>query len=534
MLDLASVGPAARASRMLADYGARVDQGRRATPKHGGVQIEPPFYAYGGHRGMERVLLDLKADAGTRGVPQAGGHAPTWCIESFRPGVVDRLGIGYDDVRAVNPGIVYCSTSGYGQTGPERQWAGHDINYLAVGGYLDCSGRSADGGPALPGATVADSAAGGMHAVISILAALVAPRRHGRGRSTSTCRSPTACVALMSLYIDEYLATGTVPGPGHNILTGRYACYDVYRCARRPLARGGRHRAPLLRQPLQAARLRAVARRTSSTTTCRTRSAPTSRAAFATRDRDEWVDELGPADTCVSPVRDRARAGRRRPLPRPRRHRHRAPRPTPSAFEQVGFVLAGMDHGQRLAASCATPPPPTPTRCSPRPGYDADDHRRPPSRRSRRMSDAAAIETDLPAEVAALIGQYQYEETGEFPVERGYIFTSCSSVENGNPLFWDDEVAAELTDGPIAPPTMLSVWFRPHHWAPGRTEQAAAAAGALRPQGAASSLPEAVMTRQHDHLPRAGAPRRRAHAPARSCARSAGPRPPSSAPAASG
>ena len=70
------------------------------------------------------------------------------------------------------------------------------------------------------------------------------------------------------------------------------------------------------------------------------------------------------------------------------------------------------------------------------------------------------------------IGEVQYEETGEFPVERGYIWTSCSSVENGNPLFWDDDVAAEITGGPIAPPTMLSVWFRPHSWAPGRTEVA--------------------------------------------------------------
>ena len=70
------------------------------------------------------------------------------------------------------------------------------------------------------------------------------------------------------------------------------------------------------------------------------------------------------------------------------------------------------------------------------------------------------------------IGGKQYETTGDFPVERGYIWTSCASVENGNPLFWDDAVAEELTGGPIAPPSMLSVWFRPHHWAPGRTEQA--------------------------------------------------------------
>ena len=78
----------------------------------------------------------------------------------------------------------------------------------------------------------------------------------------------------------------------------------------------------------------------------------------------------------------------------------------------------------------------------------------------------------LPAEVEALIGRVQYEEVGEFPVERGYVWTSCASVENGNPLFWDDAVAEEITAGPIAPPTMISVWFRPHQWSPGRTEPA--------------------------------------------------------------
>ena len=78
----------------------------------------------------------------------------------------------------------------------------------------------------------------------------------------------------------------------------------------------------------------------------------------------------------------------------------------------------------------------------------------------------------IPASVEALIGKVQYEEAGEFPVERGYIYTSCASVENGNPLFWDDDVAAEITNGPIAMPTMLSLWFRPHHWAPNRTKQA--------------------------------------------------------------
>lgn len=79
--------------------------------------------------------------------------------------------------------------------------------------------------------------------------------------------------------------------------------------------------------------------------------------------------------------------------------------------------------------------------------------------------------TDLPDEVAGWIDAVRYEESGDFPVERGYIWTACASVENGNPLFWDDKAAAEITDGPIAPPSMLSTWFRPHHWAPDVEEQ---------------------------------------------------------------
>jgi acyl dehydratase len=71
--------------------------------------------------------------------------------------------------------------------------------------------------------------------------------------------------------------------------------------------------------------------------------------------------------------------------------------------------------------------------------------------------------------VRARIGEPQYEESGEFPVEQGYIWSMCAAVENGNPLFWDEDVARALTDGPIAPPAMLSVWFRPHHWAPNRS-----------------------------------------------------------------
>ena len=341
VLDLASVGPAARTSRWLADFGARVIK-VGPTPKHGGVQIVPPFYAYGGHRGMERVLLDLKADDGKAAFLRLAADADI-VIESFRPGVVDRLGIGFADVAEVNPGVVYCSTSGYGQTGPKSQWAGHDINYLAVGGYLDCSGRNAEGGPALPGATVADSAAGGMHAVMSILAALVARNATGVGQHLDVAVAD-GVVALMSLYIDEYLATGTVPGPGHNILTGRYACYDVYRCADdRWVAVGAiePHFYRNLCERLGCEQWLGSQMDDAVQDQVRADFA----AAFATRTRDDWAAELGPADCCVSPVADVPE------LVEDEHFRSRdviitAHRTDADAFEQVGFVLAGQAKDQ--------------------------------------------------------------------------------------------------------------------------------------------------------------------------------------------
>ncbi|MDQ1533601.1 MAG: alpha-methylacyl-CoA racemase, partial [Actinomycetota bacterium] len=198
VLDLASVGPAARTSRWLSDYGASVVK-VGPPPRHGGVQITPPFYAYGGHRGMQRALLDLQDPAGVDAFLRLATHADV-VIESFRPGVVDRLGVGYAHVQAVNSSVVYCSTTGYGQSGPHAQWAGHDLNYLAVGGYLDCSGRDAANGPALPGATIADSAGGGMHAAMAILAALVRRAATGDGAYLDVSVAD-GVVALMSLAI---------------------------------------------------------------------------------------------------------------------------------------------------------------------------------------------------------------------------------------------------------------------------------------------------------------------------------------------
>ena len=178
VLDFSTVGPAARCTRILADLGACVV--KLGAPAKSGIQTEPAYYAYSGGRGTLRARLDLKQPQGVAVFLRMAARADV-IVESFRPGVVARLGIGYADARAVNPRIVYCSTSGYGQDGPRARWAGHDLNYLAVGGYLACSGRRADGGPPLPGATIADSAAGGMHAAIAILAALLRRQRSGQG-----------------------------------------------------------------------------------------------------------------------------------------------------------------------------------------------------------------------------------------------------------------------------------------------------------------------------------------------------------------
>jgi alpha-methylacyl-CoA racemase len=341
VLDLASVGPAARTSRWLSDYGASVVK-VGPPPGHGGVQITPPFYAYGGHRGMQRALVNLRDPAGVDAFLRLATRADV-VIESFRPGVVDRLGIGYSAVKAVNPRVVYCSTTGYGQSGPHAQWAGHDLNYLAVGGYLDCSGRDAGNGPALPGATIADSAGGGMHAAMAILAALVRRAATGDGEYLDVAVAD-GVVALMSLAIDEYLATGEIPGPRHGLLTGRYACYDVYECAdHRWLSVAAiepRFWANLCRE-LNCAQW--TEHQTDDDVQAAIRA--DLRAAFAARDRAHWISALGPADTCVAPVAS---------IPDVVADPHliarnvfvEAQRPGHEPFRQVGWVFAGMDREQ--------------------------------------------------------------------------------------------------------------------------------------------------------------------------------------------
>jgi alpha-methylacyl-CoA racemase len=335
VLDLSTVGPATRCTRLLADYGADVVKvGALGARGH-----QLAFHAYSGHRGTRRACIDLRSPAGNAAFLRLAAAADV-VVESFRPGVVDRLGVGYAAVQAVNPGIVYCSTSGYGQNGPYAPRAGHDLNYLAVGGFLHMSGRGADGAPVLPGATVADSAAGGLHAAAAILAALFRREHGGQGEGAYLDVAVTDGVAwMLSLAIDEYLATGEMPGPGHDILSGRYACYGIYG------TRDRRWLAVAAIEPVFWANLcRAlgleqwIERQTDDSAQDAIRA--DLQANFATRDRDDWVAVLADADTCVAPVNDIAEAAADAQFAA-RGAVVEAKHPVHGGFRQLGPVLAG-------------------------------------------------------------------------------------------------------------------------------------------------------------------------------------------------
>ncbi len=337
MLDLSTVGPASRCTRILGDFGARVVK-IGPVPGRGQATTEPPYFSYGGGRGYERARIDVRDDGGREAFLALAAAADV-VVESFRPGVVERLGIGYDQVAARNPAIVYCSTSGYGQDGPRSSWAGHDLDYLAVSGYLAMSSPSDGSAPPLPGATVADAAAGGMHAALSIMAALLARHTNGRGAYLDVAVADGA-LWLMSLAVDEHLATGASPRPGHDVLSGRYACYANYRTADGRFVAVGAIEPKFFANLCNALGCEKWAERQyddAAQDEIRVDLA----AAFACRDRDSWINELAGADTCVAPVLEPAEVAG------DAQYRYRkvfveAVHPTEGDFAQVGPVLAGM------------------------------------------------------------------------------------------------------------------------------------------------------------------------------------------------
>ncbi|MCB0973557.1 MAG: CoA transferase [Actinobacteria bacterium] len=342
VLDLASVGPAARCSRTLADFGARVVK-VGPVPANAAAQITPPAYAYGGHRYMSRAQIDLKAPDGKAAFLALAAAADV-VIESFRPGVVDRLGIGFAEVSEINPGIVYCSTTGFGQSGPAASWAGHDLNYLAVSGFLATGEPGVDGRPTIPGATIADGAGGGMHAVISIMAALIARSNTGVGAYLDVSVLD-GMMSLMSLFGDEYLATGQRPGWRHNILTGRYACYGIYRTA------DGKWMSVAAIEPVfyrNLCRLLDCERWADhqSDDSVQDRIRDSFQSAFLTDTQAGWTERLSGHDTCAAPVLTLPDA-----LAEPQVVERglvvAAQHPEAGTFDQIGPSLAGMSRTQQ-------------------------------------------------------------------------------------------------------------------------------------------------------------------------------------------
>ncbi len=232
VLDFSALLPGPYATLMLADLGAEVL--RVESPSRPDlVRFVPPFvhgtstsHAYL-NRNKETLALDLKQPGAVARVLELVTEFDI-VVEQFRPGVMARLGVGYEILSGVNPRLIYCSITGYGQTGPFRDRAGHDINYLAVSGVAGNSGRVVEGPPPL-GVQIADLGGGSLHAVVAILAAVIERQRSGLGQHIDI--SMTDCVfALNALSAAALVGAGEVQTPERGPLNGG-TFYDYYRTA---------------------------------------------------------------------------------------------------------------------------------------------------------------------------------------------------------------------------------------------------------------------------------------------------------------
>jgi crotonobetainyl-CoA:carnitine CoA-transferase CaiB-like acyl-CoA transferase len=214
---------------MLADFGAEVikieEPGGEPTRALGMKGNDGLFADL--NRGKKSVVLDLKTGAGREGLLELVRSADG-LVEGFRPGVMDRLGIGYSTLIGHNPRLIYVAVTGFGQYHPEATRAAHDVNYLAVAGLLDLIGTPG-GMPAIPGFQIADIN-GTLHAVIGFLLALAARERTGRGQMVDVSMTH-ALAAFLPVPLAGVRATGTAPARGRERLSGRYACYNIYETA---------------------------------------------------------------------------------------------------------------------------------------------------------------------------------------------------------------------------------------------------------------------------------------------------------------
>jgi alpha-methylacyl-CoA racemase len=238
VLDLSRLLPGGFCSLLLADFGADVikvedtgmgDYVRWSPPYYEGVEPTSRSALFLSlNRGKRSIRVNLKSEAGKEVLLRLAQDADV-LLESFRPGVLDRLGVGYERLRTGNPGLVYCAITGYGQDGPNRNRSGHDMNYLGLNGLLGLTGE-ADGPPVQAAGQIADLGGGALMAAVGILMALRERERSGEGQLVD-CSMFDGALSWLAMLAAETFATGRAPRRGELGLAGRYNCYRPYECA---------------------------------------------------------------------------------------------------------------------------------------------------------------------------------------------------------------------------------------------------------------------------------------------------------------
>ena len=231
ILDLTRLLPGPYGTMLLGDLGAEVikieepergDYARWNPPQINGVGSRHLLL----NRNKKSLTLNLKAPEGKAVLRRMVEQGADVLIEQFRPGVMERLGVGYKDLEKVNPRIIYCSLTGYGQDGPYRDLAGHDLNYIGIAGVLGLTGQKG-GSPVIPGIQIADLIGGGLYAVIGILSALMARQKTGRGQYVDISMLD-GVVSLLPDSAALYFAEGKAPRAGERRLGGGLPQYQVY------------------------------------------------------------------------------------------------------------------------------------------------------------------------------------------------------------------------------------------------------------------------------------------------------------------
>lgn len=305
VLDLTHMLPGPFCTMALADMGAEVI--KVENPRGGdSFRHRAPLMKEEGtaflmlNRNKKSVIADLKTDEGRAFFMKLAATSDV-IIEQYKPGTPAKLGIGYDNVIEHNPGIIYCSLTGYGQTGPYVDMPGHDINYLSLSGVLDTIGAE-NGAPAIPGIQIADIGGGAQWALSSILIALLYRERSGEGCYLDVAM--TRCVVpWMSLYLSQYAADGNVPKRGTTKAGGHFACYNLYETS------DGRYVSIGAAEPKFWAHFCEVVGREDliadqyAEGTRREEIIAELRAMFLTQTQQHWSDLLMGENVCFTPVR---------------------------------------------------------------------------------------------------------------------------------------------------------------------------------------------------------------------------------------